>query len=63
MESHGLPGRIQVTRDVADRVDGKFEFEERGVIDVKGIGPVETLFLVGRREQVPIGGVAATEAV
>ncbi len=48
MESHGLPGVIQVTEAVARRVSGKFEIEERGVIDVKGLGAVTTYFVLGK---------------
>ena len=36
MESTGVPGRIQVTRETVDRLAGEFEFERRGVVDVKG---------------------------
>lgn len=48
MESHGIPGRIQVTAAVHDRLAGRFAFEERGVIDVRGKGPMPTWFLLGR---------------
>jgi class 3 adenylate cyclase len=47
MESHGLPDRIQVTRAIVDQLDGRFEYEKRGTIEVKGMGPVETYFLTG----------------
>lgn len=50
MESHGVPGRIQVTPEVRARLDGLYLFEERGPIAVKGQGEVMTYFLVGRRE-------------
>jgi class 3 adenylate cyclase len=45
MESTGVPGDIQVTRSVYERLKGKFEFESRGVIQVKGKGEVETWLL------------------
>lgn len=48
MESHSIPGRIQVTAAVRDRLAGSFTFEERGIIDVRGKGPMPTWFLVGR---------------
>ena len=48
MESHGVPDRIQVTEPVARRLGGEFRFERRGIIDVKGKGPMETWFLLGR---------------
>jgi class 3 adenylate cyclase len=49
MESTGVPGRIQVTRETCDRLAPEFELERRGIVDVKGKGPIETWFLVGRR--------------
>jgi class 3 adenylate cyclase len=48
MESLGLPGRIQVTHAFMDRLGGSFAFEPRGLVDVKGKGPMPTWFLVGR---------------
>lgn len=47
MESLGTPGRIQVTHQVMERLRGTFEFEARGLIDVKGKGPTPTYFLLG----------------
>jgi guanylate cyclase len=47
MESHGIPGTIQVTEQAYARLAPSFEFEERGVIDVKGKGPMRTYLLVG----------------
>jgi adenylate cyclase len=47
MESHGVPGRIQVTQAVRDRLGDSFQFEERGMIDIKGKGPMSTFFLLG----------------
>jgi guanylate cyclase len=47
MESHGIPGRIQVTERVRHALDRSFDFERRGSIEVKGKGPMETHFLVG----------------
>ncbi|MFP3882787.1 MAG: adenylate/guanylate cyclase domain-containing protein [Actinomycetota bacterium] len=48
MESHGVPGKIQVTEMVHDRLQDSHQFEERGLIDVKGKGEMRTFFLVGR---------------
>ncbi len=47
MESHGVPGRIQVTGRVRNFLGETSEFERRGSIDVKGKGAMETYFLVG----------------
>jgi adenylate cyclase len=48
MESHGAPGRIQITRATKDLLDGDFVCEPRGTIAVKGKGEVETWYLVER---------------
>ena len=47
MESHGLPGQIQITEATRARLDGEFACTERGVIDVKGKGPTRTWLLEG----------------
>jgi class 3 adenylate cyclase len=49
MESLGVPGRIQVTGAVEQRLRDTFRFEPRGIIDVKGKGPTPTWFLAGSR--------------
>jgi class 3 adenylate cyclase len=49
MESTGVAGRLQVTAETRDRLASFFEFERRGVIDVKGKGPTETWFVVRAR--------------
>ena len=46
MESHGVPGRIQVTHAVRERLDGQYRFEPRGLVDIKGKGPLPTWFLL-----------------
>eukprot|EP00978_Attheya_sp_CCMP212_P018869 scaffold52139_cov53-Attheya_sp.AAC.1 len=55
MESTGVAGRTQVTRDIVDRVGNAFTFTRRGQVDVKGKGKIETFFLrqrTGRRPSV-----------
>lgn len=47
MESHGIPGAIQVTQTVHDRLNGKFQIEERGPLEVKGKGTMTTYFVRG----------------
>ncbi len=48
MESHGQPGRIHVSAQVKRVLEGKFNFEPVGVIEVRNVGPMET-FLLERR--------------
>ncbi|WP_371261592.1 adenylate/guanylate cyclase domain-containing protein [Rivularia sp. PCC 7116] len=50
MESHGLPGKIQVTEDTCKRLQHKFILEKRGEILVKGKGLMTTYLLMGSRE-------------
>jgi adenylate cyclase len=48
MESTGEPGKIQVAPKTRELLADDFEFVERGVIDVRGKGPMRTWFLIGR---------------
>jgi class 3 adenylate cyclase len=50
MESHGVPGRIQVTEATYQRLRDTFAFESRGLVDVKGKGPLPAYLLVGALE-------------
>ena len=45
LESHGVPGRIHVSDAVFQRLQGRFTFEPRGTIELKGRGPMNTYFL------------------
>jgi len=47
MESQGLAGRIQVTQRYYERLLDKYQFEERGVIQVKGKGEMIAYLLNG----------------
>jgi guanylate cyclase len=49
MESHGTPGRIQITRATYELLAGEFECEPRGTIALKGKGEVETWYLIRAR--------------
>ncbi|HVO54166.1 MAG TPA: adenylate/guanylate cyclase domain-containing protein [Solirubrobacterales bacterium] len=49
MESHGVPGAIQVTERAYQRLRGNYELSRRGTIEVKGKGPMTTYLLLGRR--------------
>jgi guanylate cyclase len=48
MQSHGVAGKIQVTRSTYELLKDEFLLEPRGSIDVKGKGHMETWFLIGR---------------
>jgi class 3 adenylate cyclase len=52
MESHGIPGQIQVSEQTYERLKGKYEFKERGFIDVKGQGKMKTYFLQGDNKNI-----------
>lgn len=47
MESHGIVDGIQVTAATYERLKDQFLFEERGAIQVKGKGEMETYLLKG----------------
>jgi class 3 adenylate cyclase len=50
MESLGVPGRVQVTHAIADRIGSSFDLEARGLIEVKGKGPTPTYFVLRRTD-------------
>jgi len=50
MESHSLPNRIQVSAATHRHLHERFRFEPHGSVDVKGKGPMETYFLLGRAD-------------
>ena len=47
MESHGVPGEVQLTERAAERLEGVFKLEPRGPIEVKGKGLMQTFLLKG----------------
>jgi guanylate cyclase len=49
MESHGTPGRVQITRATYELVADDFECEPRGTIAVKGKGEMEIWHVLCRR--------------
>lgn len=48
MESHGLPGHIQISRDTRRRLRTHYQCQSRGAIEIKGIGLLPTWWLLGR---------------
>jgi class 3 adenylate cyclase len=63
MESHGVPGRVQVTHAVRERLGDAFRFESRGLVDVKGKGPIPTWFVIDREAATTRGVAAAAPPV
>jgi len=49
MESHGIPGAIQVTERTYEHLRDRYELRRRGTIEVKGKGPMTTYLLLRRR--------------
>ncbi len=49
MQSHGVPGKIQITPATYERIKDEFLCESRGTIAIKGKGEMETWFLAGRK--------------
>jgi class 3 adenylate cyclase len=47
MQSSGLRNRVQLTAHTADLLRDKFRFTERGTVDCKGLGKVNTCLLDG----------------
>jgi adenylate cyclase len=48
MESYGAPGRIHISAATRQAVGDAFPCERRGLIEIKGKGPMETYFLCRR---------------
>jgi class 3 adenylate cyclase len=53
MESHGVAGEIHVSAACRDVLGARFEVEERGVVDIKGKGPMRTYWLKGEASPLP----------
>jgi adenylate cyclase len=49
MESHGVPGRVQISQATYELLKDEFICASRGVVDIKGKGEMETWFLEGPR--------------
>lgn len=48
MESQGVPGKIQITRNMKDLLQHQFVCVPRGEVEIKGVGDTECWFLEGR---------------
>ena len=61
MESHGTPGRIQITRATYELLKDDFRCEPRGNVSIKGKGDMETWYLLGLRDPHSIRDLPITE--
>jgi guanylate cyclase len=50
MESHGIPGKLQISDETHRLVEDQFQCEPRGEIAVKGKGMMRTWIVVGRKD-------------
>lgn len=55
METHGEPGRIQITETTYRLVEGRFRCVPRGTVEVKGKGPTPTWYLEEAVDQMIVG--------
>lgn len=56
LESHGEPGRILVSEELARRLEGRYALGPPRVVDLKGKGPTRVRLLLGRIARVPAPG-------
>ncbi len=47
MESHGIPGNIQISQTTYEKVKNKYILESRGLIEIKGKGEMQTYLVKG----------------
>lgn len=59
MQSHGLPGQVQITEAVAIKLKEHFLIQERGKINIKGKGMMTTYLLTGQKSPLQTGITAA----
>lgn len=53
MESHGEAGRVHCTKEIYALLRNDCAFEERGLIELKGRGMMQTYFLLGKSDGKP----------
>ena len=51
LESHGIPGRVQVSKATWASVKDQFDAESRRSIHLRGFGPTDTYLIVGPRDR------------
>jgi class 3 adenylate cyclase len=60
LEGQSTPGRVLVAKATKARLDGLFQLEPRGALDIKGLGEVEAWFLGPEEVSDPDGTGTAT---
>jgi adenylate cyclase len=50
MESSGVPGRIHISESTRAELGSDYECEPRGSIEVKGLGQINTYFLLSKND-------------
>jgi adenylate cyclase len=53
MESTDEAGKVRLSEAVYRQLEGEFELEARGLIEIKGKGQMPTWFLVGQKALLP----------
>jgi adenylate cyclase len=59
LESSGVPERVQLSPNTHTALGDAFDCECRGQVEIKGVGPLETWLLIGRRSTRSEGEEAA----
>ena len=51
MESHGIPGNIQISQTTYEQVKNKHQYklESRGLVEIKGKGEMQTYLVMGNK--------------
>jgi len=49
LQTASAPGRVLISRHFADAIEDDFLLEPRGVVDLKGVGQTEVLFVLARK--------------
>jgi class 3 adenylate cyclase len=50
MESHGVADAVHLTHASYELLSGKYRMTSRGIVEIKGKGPMQTWFLEGRHD-------------
>ena len=63
MESHGLPGEIHISEAMADRLKDKYLLAQRGWVEVKGKGLLQTFWVKQKEANVELNFEEAEETL